>query len=68
MSEDEYEAFFNLKINKNVLVQKTYKGISFAVIDGIKCAHKMGELLSDCSKFIKIEFKSKHTVNQDIRH
>lgn len=28
----------------------------------------MGELLSDCSKFIKIEFKSKHTVNQDIRH
>ena len=68
MSEDEYEAFFNLKINKNILLQKTYKGISFAVIDGIECARKMGELLSDCSKFIKIELKSKHTVNQDIRH
>ena len=68
MSEDEYEAFFNLKINKNILLQKTYKGISFAVIDGIKCARKMGELLIDCSKFIKIELKSKHTVNQDIRH
>ena len=28
----------------------------------------MEELLNDRSKFIKIEFNSKHTVNQDIRH
>ena len=28
----------------------------------------MDGLLSDCSKFVKIEFNSKHTVNQDIRH
>ena len=28
----------------------------------------MEELLSDCSKFVKIEFNSKHTVNQDVRH
>ena len=28
----------------------------------------MEELLSDRSKFVKIEFNSKHTVNQDIRH
>ena len=28
----------------------------------------MEELLSDRSKFVKIEFNSKHTVNQDVRH
>ena len=28
----------------------------------------MEELLSDRSKFVMIEFNSKHTVNQDIRH
>ena len=27
----------------------------------------MEELLSDRSKFVKIEFNSKHTVNQDVR-
>ena len=27
----------------------------------------MEELLSDCSKYVKIEFNSKYTVNQDIR-
>ena len=28
----------------------------------------MEELLSDHSKFVKIEFNSKHIVNQDVRH
>ena len=28
----------------------------------------MEELLSDHSKFVKFEFNSKHTVNQDLRH
>ena len=28
----------------------------------------MEELLSDRSKFVKIEFNSKHTINQDVRH
>ena len=28
----------------------------------------MEELLSDRSKFVKTEFNSKHTVNQDVRH
>ena len=28
----------------------------------------MVELLSDCCKFVKIEFTSKHTVIQDLRH
>ena len=29
---------------------------------------KIEELLSDRSKFVKTEFNSKHTVNQDVRH
>ena len=28
----------------------------------------MEELLCDQSKFVKTEFNSKHTVNQDVRH
>ena len=28
----------------------------------------MEEFLSDRSKFVKIGFNSKHTVNQDVRH
>ena len=29
---------------------------------------KIQKLLSDCSKFVKIDFNPKHKVNQDIRH
>ena len=68
LTEDEYEAFFNLKSNKNIIIQKADKGNSAAVIDRLKYVRKMEELLSDCSKFVKIEFTSKHTVNQDVRH
>ena len=28
----------------------------------------MEKLVSDCSKFVKVVFNWKHTVNQDIRH
>ena len=68
LTEDEYEAFLNLKSSKNMIIQKADKGNSFVVIDRLKYVHKMEELLSDRSKFVKIEFNSKHTVNQDIRH
>ena len=66
--EDEYEAFLNLKSNKNIIIQKADKVNSVVVIDRLKYIHKMEELLSDCSKFVKTEFNSKHTVNQDVRH
>ena len=68
LTEDEYEAFLNLKSNKNIIIQKADKGNSVVVIDRLKYVHKMEELLSDCSKFVKIEFNWKHTVNQDVRH
>ena len=68
LTEDEYEAFLNLRSNKNTIIQKPDKGNSVVVIDRLKYVRKMEELLSDRSRFVKIEFNSKHTVNQDIRH
>ena len=68
LNEDEYEAFLNLKSNKNIIIQKADKGNSVFVIDRLKYICKMEGLLSDRSKFIKIEFNSKHSVNQDITH
>ena len=68
LTEDEYEAFLDLKSNKNTIIQKADKRNSVVVIDGLKNVHKMEKLLSDCSKFVKIEFNSKHTVNQNVRH
>ena len=68
LTEDEYEAFLNLKSNKNIIIQKADKGNSVVVNDRLEYVRKMEELLSDRSKFVKIEFNSKHTVNQDVRH
>ena len=68
LPEDECETFLNLKNNKNIIIQKADKGNSEVAIDRLKYVRKMEELLSDLSKFVKIEFNSKHTVNQDGRH
>ena len=56
LSEDEYEALLNLKSNKNIIIRKDDKGNSIVVIDHLKYVRKMEKLLSDCSKFVKIEF------------
>ena len=56
LTEDEYEAFLNLKSNKNIIIQKADKGNSVVVICHLKYVCKIEELLSDCSKFVKIEF------------
>ena len=62
LTEDEYEAFLSLKSNKNIIIQKADKGNSVVVIDHLKYIRKIEELLSDHSKFVKMEFNSKHTV------
>ena len=56
LTEDEYEAFLNLKSNKNIIIQKADKGNSVVVICHLKYVCKIEELQSDCSKFVKIEF------------
>ena len=68
LAEDEYEAFLKLKSNKNIIIQKADKVKGAVVIDRLKYVRKMEELLSDRGKFVKIEFNSKYTINQDIRH
>ena len=37
LTEDEYEAFLNLKSNKNIIIQKADKGNIAVVIDHLKC-------------------------------
>ena len=68
LTEDEYEAFLNLKSNKDIIIQKAGQRNSVVVIDRLKYVHKMEELLSDRSNFVKIKFNSKHAVNQDVKH
>ena len=68
LTEDEYEAFLNPRSNKNTIIQKPDKGNSVVVIDRLNYVRKMEELLNDRSRFVKMAFNSKHTVNQDIRH
>ena len=38
------------------------------LIDCLSYANEMEKLLSDRSKFVKIDFNPKKKVNQDIRH
>ena len=40
LTEDEYEAFLNLKSNKNIITQKADKGNSVVIIDRLKYVHK----------------------------
>ena len=56
LSEDEHEVFLNLKSNNIIIIQKADKGNSAVVIDRLKYIRIMEELLSDRSKFVKIEF------------
>ena len=56
LTEDEYEAFLDLKSNRNKIIQKAHKGNSVVVTDRLKDVRKIAELLSDHSKFVKIEF------------
>ena len=41
LTEDEYEAFLNLKSNKNIIIQKADKRNSVAVVDRLKYVRKM---------------------------
>ena len=68
LTKEEYEAFLNLKNNKNIIIQKSDKGNSVVVINRHSYINKMEKFLIDTSKFVKIEFNLKHKVNKKIRH
>ena len=46
--------------NKNITIQKADKGNSVVIINRMIYILKMEELLSDRSKFTKVEFNSKY--------
>ena len=68
LSKEENEAFINSKHDKNIIIQKDDKGNSVLIIYGMSYIAKMEELLSDRSKFVKVEFNSKYKLNHESRH
>ena len=68
LSKKEYEAFINVKNNKNIIFPEADKGSSVVIIDRKFYTAKMEELLSDRSKFMKVEFNSKYKINHEIRN
>ena len=53
-------SFVLSKKNKNITIQKADKGNSVVIINRMIYILKMEELLSDRSKFTKVEFNSKY--------
>ena len=69
LAKEEYKAFINLKNNKNIIIQKVdFKCNSVVIIDRVSYIVKMEKLLSDRSKFMRVEFNSKYKANHEIRH
>ena len=69
LAKEEYKAFINLKNNKNIIIQKAdFKCNSVVIIDRASYIVKMEKLLSDRSKFMRVEFNSKYKANHEIRH
>ena len=68
ISEKEFNAFSNLKNNKNIVIQKADKGNSVVILDRSIYISKMELLLNDSSKFEKIIFNKKHKTNAELRH
>ena len=68
LTPEEYDAFVRLASNDSIIIQKADKGNTVVVVDRVSYVQKMEELLSDTSKFVKVQFNPKHKVNKEIRH
>ena len=62
-SKTEFLALQNLRKNKNIVVQKSYKGNSFVIVNKVNCLDKMENLLNDTRKFEKINLKNDGILN-----
>ena len=51
-----------------VIIQKADKGNTVVIVDRDKYVESMKKLLSDTSKFVKVQFNVKHKVNKEIRN
>ena len=64
LTKDEDTAFL-FKSNNIIIIQKTDKGNTVVVLDGV-CVFEMEKLLANTSKFIKVAFNLKHKVNKEL--
>ena len=60
--------FVGLAGNDSIIIQKADKGNTVVIVDKVSHIQKMEELLSDTSKFVRVQFNPKHSVNKEIRH
>ena len=67
LSPEEYDAFVNLN-SKGLIIQKADKGNTVVLLDRSSCVTQIEELLSDKSKFVKVNFNPKHKVNKELQH
>ena len=63
ITKDEFKALKKLSSNKDIIVQKADKGNSVVLVNKVDYIHRMKELLSDGSKFKKIDIKSGKEIN-----
>ena len=63
LSKEEILALQNLRKNKNVVIQKSDKGNSAAVVHQADYLDKMDNLLNDTQKFENINLKSNGILN-----
>ena len=68
LTRDEYDAFVELAKNDSIIIQKADRGNTVVVIDKASYIQQMEDLLSDTSKFVKVQFNPKHKFNTKIRH
>ena len=68
LSPEEYDAFVNLNNNKGLIIQKADKGNTVVSLDHSSYITQIEELLSDKSKFVKVNFNLKHKVNKELQH
>ena len=66
LTPEEYEAFLNLASNDDIIIQKADKGNNVVIVDKSTYIEKMEEILSDHTKFSKIQFG--HELNKELRH
>ena len=68
LSPEEYDAFVNLNNNKGLIIQKADKRNTVVLLDRSSYITQIEELLSDKSKFVKVNFNLKHKVNKKLQH
>ena len=60
--------FIKLASNIDLVIQKAGKGNTVVIVDKSVYVQKVEDLLSDTSKFIKVEFNPNHMCNKELRH